>query len=327
MTDASSSSVSVSDTSGTAYQNSSTYLFVPGALGSDASASSDDGSTPGAYFRLGSYSDMETGSQSNATNRGLFFPRNHVKDEAAKGSQSVGKGILLACNGRLLMRSLNETYLHSTGSINIDTENQLNVNADKAILVNSSDTITIQNANTKSISIIAGEGQGNLTTKGLQATIEINGNEFKSTTQDSFSYYRCNVYTYKLGGMVDVTLGGKFSYWLGDALSITTSIDLTISLSIAMTLYIVKVDIGLIKVDFVRNKYEMKEGKFVAAKANFFIFGAKAETTVTKADETAVSNETKAVDSGDAGVQTWVKGVVSKVSGPDSEISEIKSNM
>ncbi|AYG61886.1 hypothetical protein [Rhizobium jaguaris] len=327
MTDASSSSVSVSDTSGTAYQNSSTYLFVPGALGKDSTVATDDSSTPGSYFRLGSYSDMETGAQKNGANRALFFPRDHVKDETSNGSQSVGKGILLACNGRLLMRSSDQTYLHSTGSINIDTEDKLNVHADKDILVTSNETITIQNAQSKAITIIAGNGQGNLTTKGLQATIEINGNEFKSTTSDSFSYYRCNVYTYKLGGMVDVTLGGKFSYWLGDALSITTSIDLTISLSIAMTLYVVKVDIGLIKVDFVRNKYEMKEGKFVAAKANFFIFGAKAETTVTKADETAVSNETKAVDSGDAGVQTWVKGVVSKVSGPDSEISEIKSTM
>lgn len=327
MADASSSSVSVSDTSGMAYQNSSTYLFVPGALGKDASALNGDGSTPGAYFRLGSYSDMETGAQSNDANRARFFPREHVKDERANGSQSAGKGILLACNGRLLMRSSDETYLHSTGAINIDTEDHLNVHADEDILVTSNETITIQNAQSKSITIVAGNGQGNLTTKSLQATIEINGNEFKSTTSDSFSYYRCNVYTYKLGGMVDVTLGGKFSYWLGDALSITTSIDLTISLSIAMTLYVVKIDIGLIKVDFVRNKYEMKEGKFVAAKANFFIFGAKAETTVTKADETAVSNETKAVDSGDVGVQTWVKDVVSKVSGPDSEISEIKSNM
>ncbi|MDE1991697.1 MAG: hypothetical protein KGI75_04310 [Rhizobiaceae bacterium] len=317
----------VSDTSGTAYQNSSTYLFVPETLGSDSTVATDDGTTPGAYFRLGSYSDLETGAQSNDANRALFFPRAHVVDETANGGQGTPKGILLACNGRLLMRSSDETYLHSTGLINIDTEDKLNVNADKDIVINSSETITIKNANTKSISIIAGGGQGNLTTKGLQATIEINGNEFKSTTQDSFSYYRCNVYTYKLGGMVDVTLGGKFSYWLGDALSITTSIDLTISLSIAMTLYICKIDIGLIKVDFVRNKYEMKEGKFVAAKANFFIFGAKAEATVTKTDETAVSNETKAVESGNAGVQTWVKGVVSKVSGPDNDIAEIKNQM
>lgn len=257
-----------SKSSGTAYQNASTFLFVPQAFGRRGTAA-DDTNVPGAYFRLGGFSDIENAA---ASAPGAFYPRQHITDATAANvvTQAAGtdaglRGIMLACSGRLLIRSAEKTYLHSTGAIHVDTQSTLTVKAEAAIAVSSLDKISIISGTEKDVLISAGGGTGTVTTKSLKSVKEVQGEEYEYITKDSFKYYECDIYTYKLGGVVDINMGGRFAFWTGSQLSITMSIDMTISMATTFAFWYFKFDLGVVKMDFYKTKLEFKDGKFSVA--------------------------------------------------------------
>jgi hypothetical protein len=260
-------SAQASTSSGTAYQNASTFLFVPQAFGRRGTAA-DDTNAPGAYFRLGGFSDIE----SRAAAKDAFYPRQHITDATsanavtqAAGADAAQRGIMLACSGRLLIRAAEKTYLHSTGDIHIDTQGTLKVKAEGLISVSSLETITIKSGTEKDLVISAGGGTGTVTTKSLKSVKQVNGEEYEYITKDSFKYYQCDIYTYKLGGIVDINMGGRFAFWTGSQLSITMSIDVTISMATTFAFWYFKFDLGVVKMDFYKTKLEFKDGKFSVA--------------------------------------------------------------
>ena len=148
--------MTVSENAGTSYQTASTYLFVPSKLGARNMNTGDDTNTPGAYFRLGGYSNVEAA----ASDKKVFYPKQHIADEGAdavkyaagkditvladpkvKNSQSTSRpnsGIMLACNGRILLRSAERVYIHSSDKIHIDSEDKIGLKAGKNIDIESS---------------------------------------------------------------------------------------------------------------------------------------------------------------------------------------------
>jgi len=321
---------------GTAFQKKSTFLFVPSSAGTNKRTADDDTNAPGAYFRLGSYSDIEAAAPDKTT----FYPRKHIEDATTDG-QDAGKlslvgtptggvdglnqaerdamvqaavneavlsqadgggtkdaGIMFACNGRVLLRSAERIYVHSRGKIHFDTESTFDIKAGDAVKIISDDTINMTSGYQKNITIEAPGGDdiegGVVSIRGGKEERQFNGESYEWIKKDSFKYYECNLYTYKLGGQVNVTLGGKFSFWMGVSLTINLSLDLAIKIAPFMTLYSYKFDIGLGKTDILIWKTEIKAGKLETSNVTIKATGAKIEQKIADVDTNAVKTETGA---------------------------------
>ena len=322
-------SPAISTTPGTAYQTPSTYLFVPGAFGPDTASAADDAITPGSYFRLGSYSELENRTPAlNSVQRTAFYPRQHITDETAGAADNVvthaaGKaptdsGIMLACNGRILVRSAEKIYVHSADNAHLETDKNLtvktagsaSVNATGPINIHSSDAVSIKSGSTKNILISASGGHGNLETESKKSTTRINGTSYEKVTKDSYKYMQANSYSYMLGGSVGVTLGGKFSYWLGVSLTINTSVDMTISASISISLGLVSIGytVSSITISDTSHKLTLFESESLALEAR-----NKLVTSVI----TAIEANTKNIQSTLAGTVASTVAVKAATGGPN----------
>jgi len=326
----------VSESSGFAFQNKSTYLFVPSSFGADKTTVNDDTNTPGSYFRLGGYSDLENRTPVlTAAEKSAFYPRQHITDETAGGADTVvthaaGKaptdsGIMLACNGRILVRSAEKIYVHSTDDAHLETDKNLtvktggsaSVNATGPINIHSSDAVSIKSGTGKHINIIAAGGTGNLEIAARKSTTTINGKSYEKVTKDSYKYMQANSYSYMLGGSVGVTLGGKFSYWLGVSLTIKTSIDMTISASISISL-------GLVSIGFTASSITISD---FSHKLVLFESASVAAEAKQKFAESLVA----AIKSEDWGVQSTLAltvvdtvGVTSSAGGPNASMHALE---
>ena len=310
-----------SEETGKSYQNASTFLFVPQSFGADATVATDDTNTPGAYFRLGGYSDVEFGASGD--DRKLFYPRQHITDATAAnavaqaaGADAAMRGIMFACSGRVLLRSKETIYVHSTDAIHIDTEKAFTVLSGAAISMTATETVTVLSGNAKDVTISAGGGTGTVTTKSLKSVKEVNGEEYEYITKDSFKYYKCDIYTYKLGGMVDVTMGGAFSFWMGSKLSITISIDMSISVATTFAFWYFKFDLGVVKMDFYKTKLEFKDGKFSIAAWKGGNYGMASLNALYKTGAHGVKNGVEGVKSIASTVKTGVAAMGAMSGGP-----------
>ena len=319
----------VSDVSGgTSYQSASTYLFVPNKLGTNSNDTTDDTNTPGAYFRLGGYSaDLE--GQATGDLLKEYYPRNHLTAEGdnaitnAQGSASGDAGIMFACSGRLLIRNAEKTYLHSTGAIDIDTEDDLTINADGDIDVTSNGKIHMSTS-TDEIKIVAADGNANLTTKGYTVTHEALGEEWKSTTSNSYSYYNCDVYTWKQGSTWDFVAAKKFSFYSGIGLSITASLDLTIGLSISLALAFIKVEYSLLKIEYTNTKIgsTINEVK-IAGATNFTSATVKIGAELTKIANSGINTAIKGIETTSKNIQAEAKTLKTEITNLASIIAFI----
>lgn len=335
----------------TSIQDSSAHLFVPYSAGPTRSVA-DDSRKPGAYLRLGGYSGIEAnavpkkGQIFSPNYTGLFYPRQHKLDEGdnvvknAAGDPSKGYkgGIMLSCDGRMLMRASERFYLHSIAEMHIDTESTLTVFANKAISVKTDATVSITTvkgttttdeaaATANSITIDAAGKKGNVDIKAFKATRSVAGNDYEFIDTDKYTYTQADTYAYKLGHAESVTLGDSLSFFMGATYTFKVSVEITIALAALILLYMVKFEVGLLKMDFQKFKLEYKEGNFSwsnwSSKArNIWVKAAVVDTNTqaVKKDNTGVDSQTKAVDStteavgvGTGGTQVWVKGVINAV--------------
>jgi len=172
---------------GTHYQTTYTYFYVPKTLGADGT-SSDDDSGLGAFIRLGEYSDMEEAAYNGNTYTD-YYPDQHI---AAESDTSIytnaaggGKGILMACDGRMLVRAGKKLYVNADDAIDIESTNS---------------TIRIKSGDSQNISIIAGNetdnskrGKVDITAKTY--TRDVNGEEYTKVTSVSRKYYEAASYS------------------------------------------------------------------------------------------------------------------------------------
>lgn len=261
----------------TTIQDASAHLFVPYSHGTNRRSTADDSRRPGAYFRLGGYSVIETqalaadSTQGNADNLANFYPRQHLTDvgtnaveHAAGAGSSYKGGIMLSCDGRMLMRAGERLYVHAKSNMHVDTEGSLTIVAAGAIDMSSDSTISIATRNAKAILISADGGNGSVTTEAKKDTRMISGDSYELILKDKFTYTQANTTAYKLGRSDSVTLGGTLSLFMGASLTVKVSWDLSISFGKNIALYEFKMDAGVTKLDFCALKLELKEGHLAA---------------------------------------------------------------
>ena len=289
---------------GVSYQTAHTYFFVPKSAGASTTTTSDDVNQPGAYFRLGGVSDIESNASADVA---AFYPRQHKAEEgtdAAAKTNAAGAsglhGIALACSGRLLIRSAEKLYVHSTGPMHIDTQGTLKVNADKAMTINSLETISIKSGANQKITISAGDANpndskdysklGDLSTKSKKTTIDVAGSMYEKVTEDKYSYFQADSYSIQMGRENKISLGGRFTIWIGASVSFNIAIDLVFSAATSFAFFIVKFDAGIWKFDFFGQKIDIQKGEI---KVNAWTTkAAAAATTATAASSSASAVQT-----------------------------------
>lgn len=100
---------------GSHYQSVYSYFYVPETVGADTRT--DDDAGLGVFLRLGEYADQEETARLAGTTAS-YYPAQHISDEgdeaqAVTNAAGGGRGILLACDGRALIRSAEKMYLES----------------------------------------------------------------------------------------------------------------------------------------------------------------------------------------------------------------------
>ncbi|MBS8262611.1 hypothetical protein DYI23_20465 [Roseibium polysiphoniae] len=258
-----------SDT-GTHYQNTYTYFYVPATVG-DGSTTSDDAGL-GAILRLGQYSDMEQ-SAYNAGEAAYagYFPAHQIETETDAGiyTNAAGgrNGILLACDGRILVKAGEKMSINATSDIHLES---------------TEGTVTIESGtNTdgvaQNIYIAAADGLGDIEQSYYKSKITINGEEYTKTTSVSRKYYEHNKYEiYKAdsfkeiyantssthhGGSSKLFMGGKVSLKLAAEFHMSLAAVVSISVLTKLNLYGWKFDVGHYKFDICQIKAEIKKDK------------------------------------------------------------------
>ena len=223
---------------------------------------------------------------------------------------------MFACSGRVLLRSAEKIYVHSLDAIHIDSEKALTILSGDKIEMTANNTIKIRSGDNKNLTISAGGGTGNVKTEALKSVTYVNGQQYDYIYQDAFKYYECNLYTYKLGGLVDVTMGGHFAFWMGSKLTITLSIDMTISAATSFAFWYFKFDLGVVKMDFYKTKLEFKDGKFTIAAWKGDNYALASLGALYKTGAHGVKNAAEGIKSAATNVKTGIEALGARSGGP-----------
>lgn len=292
----------VEDDTGTHYQTTYTYFYVPSTPGA-ANTSADD-SGLGTLLRLGEYADVEqTAYNAGADTYSAYFPAQHIADESGDAiytnAAGGGKGILMACDGRILIRGGEKFYLNPKGAMHIQSD-------EGAITIQSG---TDTNGNEQDINLIAGaNGLGDLNTTVRKDTKTVDGEQYEKVSSVSRKYYEANKYeiyhanSYKevhahtdtrhYGTYFKMFCGGNIQVKIAAEFIFNLAFSLNVEPITKITFYLLKTDIGLVKTDILAWKTEIKEGELKVLGATFRSKAVKVDTTATEATATPVKAST-----------------------------------
>lgn len=332
---------------GSHYQTVYTYFYVPKASNSAATTADDTGL--GAVLRLGGFSDLEEPKGSaTATSKGALhavqsqvYPAQHITDEPnAKAYQNAAgaattdannqtvkrQGILLACDGRVLLRAGEKTYIHATDQIHVHSDNNIAVVADSGSIdhqtgnnftvkaakkvsmrsgVANPDTYTARGVNSsgaKGVEIIADGGNSDVYIEGQGLFLQVNGTSTADITANNSTVMRADNFediwghntSIFRGTFLEFYFGAGFTYRAAASLNISTALDVNINL----------LDVGILGIDITKTLLEVKSSMF-KVKSN----AVEAETTATRARSEAVCVRSTATEA-ESGVVTASMGSV-----------------
>lgn len=310
------------DAAGRMDTSRSWYLYVPSAK------SGADPSGLGAVLRLGEYSDVEQ-TAFNAHEDADWYPRQHIADEG--GASSVYKnasggadGILLACDGRILVKAKEKMYLetadfnqHVNGNYALDVDGTASVTSTgKLDMGSDTETVTISSGPNKDITLSAGDGTGVIQTNAKEETKTIAG--------DTYEYNSGNTKSFTEGNSIDMTFGGSLAIFGGGELSIGMGASTEINASVAVGIAAVTVDVVGVAAEVTGTEVDLKEmavklktlvvsNETMAAKIKQMvaeISQLKAESTTVQAAQSTVAAKSETVKAKSGGVTADTTGLV-----------------
>ncbi|GAA0780317.1 hypothetical protein E1180_08265 [Roseibium denhamense] len=205
-----------------------TYIYVPGET--DEETASADDVRLGAVFRLGEYSDLEESAHA-AGQQAAYYPAQHVEDagstdRALHTADGGSQGILLACDGRVLIKSNEKMYVETeafhqraNGPLSIESEGPMTLETTGAgapvTIASAQDTVTVQSGPSKDIILDAGDGTGDLIENVATATRTINGNDFTVTKGATRTWREGSSTNFFWGANTNVSAGSGFFLSMG----------------------------------------------------------------------------------------------------------------
>ncbi|GAA0783334.1 hypothetical protein E1180_02735 [Roseibium denhamense] len=301
----------------------STYLYVPAHQDEDAESHG-----LGAFFRLGEYSEVEQAAF-NASEDDRFYPNQHISDEggaAAVYTNAAGgtDGIMLACDGRFLIKAGEKLYIESAdysqqvnGNYTVDIDGTAVMQVSDAVEITSEEsTVTISSGTNKNITLSAGNGTGVIETNAKEETKNIAG--------DSYEYNSGNTKSFTEGNSIDLTFGGSLSIFGGGDLSIGMGATMEVNATVAVGIAAVTVDVVGVAAEVTGSEVDLKElavklktlvvtNETLAAKikqVEAAISTLKAESTTVKAAQTTVAADSETVKAKTGGVTADTTGMV-----------------
>lgn len=282
---------------GTHYQAANTYFYVPrdfGNASTGADTADDDGVVLGAVLRLGAYSDLENDAYYGSTNRqsmrsatpavyDTYYPPQHIADETGTtiytnaGGDSTS-GILLACDGRVLVQAGEKIYINSDSDMHIESGAKFDIKA--------GDDINIKSASGKNITITAGDEvngnyDGTVTQNSGEVRTTIAGNEFVHTEKDSRTTTVGNVFGLTWGSKTFLTGGATISGHFGGGLSVSAAAKLNLNLGPVFT-------VGLI----LEYEYQFHSCSFTHFSSSFHAISLQNNKTNIANDALKIKNTT-----------------------------------
>lgn len=240
------------------------YFFVPSHQTDEDDAECI--TKPGAFLRLGAYSDIE--EESARTDGGLFayYPSRYIARESgdatykqASGSNAAQScGITLACDGRVMLKAEEEIFIEATDLLDIHSGKDINLTADtgpitaatgndfsvvatKKVSLRSGavqdEPYTPPSENTSGdtgIEIIANEGKSDVFLEGkaiyLHAhgsqTTDIEGAQTNIVRSDTLDDVWGNAKSIFRGSQMSLYFAGGLSYRASASVNVSTAVDL-----------------------------------------------------------------------------------------------------
>lgn len=245
---------------GTHYQTKYTYFYIPENTGDTSTIDDDKGL--GTILRLGGYSDIETASVTNKQAK-EFYPAGYLAGqddaEAVKASTATNaagapvaksSGILMACDGQILIKSGQKMYvetgdshhkvngshaLETTGDLDIAAEGATRIRSKKDLSVTSGDHMKIETAKNKNITLSAGNKTGDVKILSKDYTVRVDGKVYSFTDKDTLDIRHGDVYNYFYGRKVNMAFAATFSISSGINLALFGSANLNIKASLDFT--------------------------------------------------------------------------------------------
>lgn len=317
------------DDTGTHYQTSYTYFYVPSSKGSTSSSADDSGL--GAILRLGGYSDIETDAVT-AQSATPFFPAGYLTDQgdtsatkastaqnAAGSTPASSNGILLACDGHIQIKSGEKMYLESK-AFHHKADGAYDVKATGATTIDSDDHVKIKSGRGKNVTVSAGDGTGDFDLNVKKSTVKINGNDFTKTTGTTRAVHHGATENYFLGGQLAVTLAGTFTLNTGAQMTITAGLFGTINISASFSASAVAV--GIVGIDV-----EMKATHINLCTGEVTVRGTSAESTAAESRLSAIENNISSLSTGTAALATKATAIESNQKSIQADLGNLKADV
>ncbi|GGB36190.1 hypothetical protein GCM10011316_05440 [Roseibium aquae] len=315
-----------------AHTNRYIYFYIPAH--SEENTPPDPHSPPGVLFRLGAYSEIEENASASQENMSGFYPAQHIADETQAGilQKSSGpngaesRGITLACDGRILVRSAERIYIHATDQIHLHSNDNIKLVANDGPIDNrTGDKFTVKSgkkislrsgvdtndtyqpasensSGSKGIEIISDEGKSDVFIEGKSLYLKVNGTSTADITETNSTIMRADNFEDIWGDNLTIFRGTNVGFYFGVGFTYTASASLNIytALDIDIKLF----DVGVTAFECTTTGKEIKAwlSKTKAA-------AVETETVATRARSDAVSVRNTATEA-DSGVVTASMGNV-----------------
>ncbi|GAA0782562.1 hypothetical protein E1180_07685 [Roseibium denhamense] len=312
------------------------YLFVP--YNADIEADDDE---LGAIIRLGEFSDIEELASSDGY-LDEYYPKQHIDDanaeglsptHSASGSEEKHKGILLACDGRILVMAREKMYLetayyhqNTTGDNNLVVGGTYTISVKGDIGITSTDgnitvkassgEVILESGTNKDIIFRAGTdsnsgGTGTIYEYSKGHYKEIAGHEYKvSETENSF------------------TTGTSNNFFFGAKSTINGDADFTLTAGGSATVKpILNLSLTGINVSYTASSTDLKDVYLKVRGIQTSSQALKTTLNNLKSEINAINSEVNEIRDDTVELQVCAEGISSKIGEIDSEIREIKSVM
>ncbi|WP_422024224.1 hypothetical protein [Roseibium sp.] len=328
--------MSIEDEPGTdsLYEKPHVYFLVP--YNADVDAEQDE---LGAMLRLGEYSDVEETARLDGF-IDEYYPDQHIQDSAADGKTSTevaagekdyAKGILLACDGRILLKTRERMY-SDTADFHQRTRRTYKLIIDDTYTVTVSGDVSITST-TGDINVKASAGEivfesGTDKDIILRAGTSTNGDATGMIYEYSKGHYKSILgEEYKVSETENTfTKGTSNNFYFGAKSTINGDADFTLTVGAsALVKPLLNLTITGIDISFAASKTDLKNVYLAVRGVQTESQALKASIRSLKSEVNALHTDTSELRNETAMLTTSAEGVVSKINSMDAEITELKA--
>jgi len=265
------------------------YLYVPRVPANSDEVS--DNIDLGAILRLDSYSDLESQAHRLQEDQKHYYPVQHIQDEGGLGNEAIYKnaagsdsgkhhGILLACDGRVLLKSGEKMYVES-GDQNVKVNGNYKLDATGSVTVAAGEAVSVTSADKQKITLNASDQTGDIELKANNLDEDLKGHVQTNIAGDHTTHVKGHINSYTEGYLKSITIAASLDVFVGGLLQVSGSLMCQIYATFSrLSLLSATASVASLSFDGFRVKYSGIQFNSALRQTNV----RAARTTVTEAD-------------------------------------------